>query len=307
MSSPSNFADRLQAAVERTGTPCMVGLDPHLELLPAEFAAARDPGLERGQRAECLADFACAVIRLVAGKVPAVKPQSAFFEALGSDGARAWERVVAEARAAGLLVIGDVKRGDIQSSARAYSEAFLGDAGLGDARFACDAITINPLLGADSIEPFLAHCRERGSGLFVLVRTSNPSSADFQRHGEPELSHAIAAAVERWGEELIGACGLSSVGAVVGATHSQELRDFRARMPRTPILLPGYGAQGGAARDVVDAFLPGGGARGALVSSSRGILYAWREPERRGLTWQAATLAALDEMVAAVGEALEQR
>jgi orotidine-5'-phosphate decarboxylase len=217
---------------------------------------------------------------------------------------------VAEARAAGLLVIGDVKRGDIQSSARAYSQAFLGGAGLADARFACDAITINPLLGADSIEPFLAHCRESGCGLFVLVRTSNPSSADFQRHGEPELSHAIAAAVDRWGEELLGSCGLSSVGAVVGATHSRELRDFRARLPRTPILLPGYGAQGGGARDVMDAFLPGagaGGARGALVSSSRGILYAWREPQRRGLTWQEATLAALDEMVAAVGEALEQR
>ena len=141
----------------------------------------------------------------------------------------------------------------------------------------------------------------------MLARTSNPSSADFQRHGEPELSHVIAAAIERWGEELVGACGLSSIGAVVGATHGRELRDFRARMPRAPFLLPGYGAQGGGAGDVVDAFLPGGGARGALVNSSRGILYAWREPRRRGLTWQAATLAALDEMVSAVGEALERR
>ena len=307
MPGPSNFADRLQAAVERTGTPCIVGLDPHLELLPTEFEAARDPGLERGQRAQCLGDFVCEVIRLVAGRVPAVKPQSAFFEALGSDGARAWERVVAEARAAGLLVIGDVKRGDIQSSAAAYSQAFLGTAGLGDARFACDAITINPLLGADSVEPFLAHCRENGSGLFVLVRTSNPSSADFQRHGEPELSHVIAAAVDRWGEELIGSSGLASVGAVVGATHSRELQDFRARMPRTPILLPGYGAQGGGAGDVVDAFMPGRGARGALVSSSRGILFAWREGRRRGFTWQQATLDALDRMIAAVGEALARR
>jgi len=301
------FADRLQAAVDRTGTPCIVGLDPHPELLPPEFAAARDQNRSRAERARALADFSLEVIDLVAGQIPAVKPQSAFFEACGADGVQAWERVVGAARAAGLLVIGDVKRGDIAASAEAYAAAYLE----GAAR--CDAITVSPFLGRDSLAPFLAACRREGAGIYCLVRTSNPGSADFQRHGEPELSFVIADALARWSAEtpeLMGECGLSSIGAVVGATHGAELARFRARMPATPLLLPGYGAQGAGAASIVGAFLPRTkqqrAPRGALVTSSRAVLFAYREERHAGRTWQDASRAALEEMIGAVGAALAE-
>ena len=300
-----SFADRLQAAVDRTGTPCIVGLDPHPELLPPEFAAARDPKKSRAERARALADFACAMIDLVAGRIPAVKPQSAFFEAFGADGVAAWERVVVAARAAGLLVIGDVKRGDIASSAEAYAAAFL----TGPAR--CDAITVSPFLGRDSLAPFLEACRKEGAGIYCLVRTSNKGSADFQRHGEPELSFVIADALAGLcaeTPELTGECGLSSIGAVVGATHGAELARFRARMPVTPFLLPGYGAQGAGAASIAGAFLPHTAKprapRGALVTSSRAVLFAYREKTHAGRAWQDASRAALEEMIGAVGAAL---
>ncbi len=286
------FADRLDAAVQRLGNPCLVGLDPHLELLPEEFAVARDPEAPRAERARAVERFLLEVVELAAGKVPAVKPQSAFFERLGADGALAWERVCAAAREAGLLVIGDVKRSDIASSAEAYGRAYLEDAG--DAR--CDAITVNPYLGADSIEPLLEVCRRSGAGLFVLVRTSNPGSALFQHHGEPPLVHLVAREVARWGETLRGECGLSSVGAVVGATHAGEIGKLRALMPYTPFLVPGYGAQGAGAAETVPSFL--GGGRGALVNSSRGILFAARRPEHQGKSWKDAARDALDAMVA---------
>jgi orotidine-5'-phosphate decarboxylase len=297
-----NFADKLCAAVEAKRTAAMVGLDPHLELLPEEFAAVRDASLPRPVRAARMGDFCCELVDLVAPLVPAVKPQSAFFEALGADGAVQWERVVRRAREQGLVVIGDVKRGDIQTTARAYAAAFLEGAGESSAH-ACDAITLSPFLGSDSIEPFLDVCARTGTGIFVLVRTSNPGSADFQRTGSPELSFRIAERVARWGERVLGSSGLSSVGAVVGATHAAELASFRAAMPRAPFLLPGYGAQGATARDLGGAFLAGG--RGVLVNSSRGISFAYREPRYAGSTWQAAALSAtramIDDLATAAG------
>jgi orotidine-5'-phosphate decarboxylase len=295
-----NFADRLEHAVHRAGNPCLLGIDPHPELLPEAFAGVRDADLPRGERARLLGDFACELVELAAGRVAAVKPQSAFFELFGAPGAEAWERTVAAARGAGLLVIGDVKRGDIDSTAAAYASAFL------DPRTTptpCDAVTLSPFLGGDSIAPFLEAARRHGAGLFVLVRTSNPGGADFQRHGDPELSLAIADAVHAWGAELVGACGLSSVGAVVGATQRRELKALRARMPRAPLLLPGYGAQGAGPADVVDAFLRPG-PRGALVSSSRGIGFAYRTPRFANRHWKDAASAALDEMIAALRGAL---
>lgn len=299
-----NFADRLHAAVLAKGTPALVGLDPHLDLLPDEFAAARDPGATRRRRADALAGFCCELIDVVADLTPAVKPQSAFFEQLGADGVAAWERVVRHARDAGLLVIGDVKRGDISSTAEAYARAFLtGLPGCGRESL-CDAITLNAFLGEDSVRPFLEACAESGGGLYVLVRTSNKGSADFQRHGEPELSLRIAAAVARWGEGLVGECGWSSVGAVVGATHGEELRAFRAALPRAPLLLPGYGAQGAGAADVVGAFRDGAG---ALVNSSRGIAFAYRSDARHADDWRAAARAALEAMVADLAGALGAR
>lgn len=301
-----NYADRLQSSIERCGNACLVGIDPHLELLPPEYADARDSTRSRAERAERLAEFCRDVIDLVGGKVAAIKPQSAFFEVLGADGALAWETVVRDAHAAGLIVIGDVKRGDIATTAAAYATAFLEGTSADDGPSLCDAVTLNPFLGSDSVEPFLDACARTGKGLYLLVRTSNKGSADFQRHGSPELSHLVADKVVQWGSKLVGSSGWSSVGAVVGATHGAELRDFRARMPRTPFLLPGYGAQGASAQDVLGAFefSPSGAPCGALVNSSRGITFAWRDKAHAGKHWKDATRDALDSMIAELGVAL---
>ena len=292
-----NFADRLDLALERTGNPCVVGLDPHPSLLPDEFAVVRDTKASREDRAEAVHAFCLAVLDVIGDRVPAVKPQSAFFELLGAPGVAAWERIVRSARERGLLVIGDVKRGDIGSSAAAYAEAFLGDH---DA--ACDAITVNPYLGLDAVKPFLESCHQRGRGLFVLVRTSNPDSSTFQLHGTPPLVDTVAAAVTAWGSELVGERGYSSVGAVVGATHKEELADLRAKLPGVPLLLPGYGAQGAGASDVVPAFV--NGLHGAVVNSSRGLLFAVRNERYSSLPWRDATRAALDDMIREFQEAL---
>jgi orotidine-5'-phosphate decarboxylase len=247
-----------------------------------------------------MGDFLVDVIEVTAPRAAAVKPQSAFFEALGADGVAQWERVTAAAHDAGLLVIGDVKRGDIGSTAAAYAEAFLTGGPGTDPRTLCDAVTLNPYLGTDSLQPFLEACRERGAGLYVLVRTSNPSSRELQAEGHPSLAERVADLVERWGAPLVGASGLSCVGAVIGATHPTELARFRARLPRTPFLIPGYGAQGGSAADVAPAFA-GGLPGAALVNSSRGLLFAYKE--RPGMAWRDATRAALEEMALALGRA----
>lgn len=293
-----SFADRLDRAVREKRSVCLLGLDPHLALLPDEFSVARDVDASRAERAAAVARFCTDLIDLAHGDVPAVKLQSAFFELLGADGVRAWEQVIVHARAAGLIVIGDVKRGDVASTASAYASAHLeGPDGRKDAR-ACDAVTINPLLGADSVRPFLDVCHRSGAGIYVLVQTSNPGFADFQLHGDPPLARRIAQAVDAWGSELVGSSGLSSVGAVVGATHPQALHALRRELPRTPFLVPGFGAQGAGASDVAGAFLPGG--RGALIASSRAIAFAFREPRYAGRSWRAAARAALTETVAAL-------
>jgi len=297
-----HYADRLTDAIARVGNPCLVGLDPHLDALPEEFAVARNAEAPRAERARALADFCCAVIELVAGRVAAVKPQSAFFEVFGADGAAAWERVVARARAAGLLVIGDVKRGDIDSTAKAYARAFLEGSSAADRAHVCDAITINPFLGGDSVVPFLESCARAGAGVYVLVRTSNKDNKLCQDHGTPPLYERVADAVAAWGAPHVGERGWSSVGAVVGATHPRELAALRARMPRTPLLLPGYGAQGAGAAEIRGGFAADG--RGALVNSSRGILFAHKSPQYAGQHWKDASRAALDAMVGEIRAAL---
>ena len=298
-----NHADRLEAAVTEKGNPCLVGLDPHLDLLPEEFVSVRDPAASREDVAGDVCNFLLGILEAVADLVPAVKPQSAFFEQLGAPGLEAWERVVAAAHGAGLLVIGDVKRGDIGSTAVAYAKAFLSGGPGADPATLCDAITLNPYLGTDAVLPFLDACREAGKGVYVLVRTSNPSSAEFQTHGEPALAERVAEAVVGWGAELVGESGFSSVGAVVGATHPAELAGMRALMPRTPLLLPGYGAQGAGAADVVGGFDQNG--RGALVNSSRGILYAYRDAP--GATWRDAARDAAAAMAGEISAALAAR
>ena len=295
-----NYADRLHAAIKKTGNACLLGIDPHLDLLPEQYGAARDSSLPRAERAAAMGDFCIALLDLAKGRVPAVKPQSAFFEVFGADGHAQWERVVAHAKTLRMLVIGDVKRGDIASTAAAYARGLLQGTGCaGEADHLCDAVTVNAFLGEESITPFLEVCKKTNTGIYVLVRTSNPGSADFQLCGEPTLSERIADAVDRWGEGLMGVNGYSSVGAVVGATHPDALAKMRARMPHTPLLLPGYGAQGAGAQDIASGFHKGG--QGALVNSSRGISFAYKKAGRPCTEWREAATDALNVMIEEIG------
>jgi orotidine-5'-phosphate decarboxylase len=260
VSAVGHFADRLADAVERKGAPLCVGLDPDPALMPDGLGVV---------------EFCRGIVDAVADVAVAVKPQAAFFEAQGADGWAALAEVCGYARGAGLLVIADAKRGDIPSTARAYAAAFAPLA---------DAVTVNPYLGHDSLEPFLAH---DALGVFALVKTSNPGSADIQdlplADGRPLWQH-VAGLVDQWGQDLVGESGLSSVGAVVGATFPQEVAEARRLLPRAVLLLPGVGVQGARPEDLAEAFSVG--PAGALVSASRSVIYA-----DRGARWQAAAAA----------------
>jgi orotidine-5'-phosphate decarboxylase len=284
-----NFGDRVAEAVERQHSCLCVGLDPRIDLLPPEVITGLHPGA--AGRARAYERFCTGVIDAVAADAVAVKPQVAFFEALGGVGITALERVCAHAREAGLLVVVDGKRGDIASTADAYAQAWLhrrdGAAPAGD------ALTVNPYMGGDSLQPFLSACGE-GAGLFVLTRTSNPGGADVQdaelASGEP-VWERVAALVARWGEPHIGESGLSAVGAVVGATRPDAVARARELMPHAVLLLPGVGAQGGRPEvlHAATADHPAGG----LIAPSRSVIYAWRD---RGGDWRQGVRAAASEL-----------
>jgi orotidine-5'-phosphate decarboxylase len=272
----ANFADRVADAVTRKRSQLVVGLDPRLDVLPMELRG--EAVLGRAAAASSVARFCKGIVDAAGPYVVAVKPQTAFFEALGSDGFRALEEVCDYARAAGLLVIVDAKRGDIGSTSRAYAEAFLEPRG--DGVPLADAMTVSPYLGLDSVEPFLAACRRHGSGLFFLVRTSNAGAADVQDLAMSDarpLWHHLAELVHEWGEPLVGEKGMSSVGAVVGATHPRAVSEARRLLPRSPMLLPGVGAQGATPADVARAFTAGPAS--ALVTASRSVIFAYRDSE----------------------------
>lgn len=278
----ANFADRLAEAVTQKQSQLTVGLDPRLDLLPVELRG--EAVLGRAAAASSVARFCRGIVDAVAPYVAAVKPQAAFFEALGADGMRALEDVCTHARSVGLLVVLDAKRGDIGSTARGYAKAYLEPRE--DGVPLADAITASPYLGHDSVEPFLAACRRHGSGLFLLVRTSNAGAADIQdaalSDGRPLWQH-VADLVREWGDPLVGEQGMSSVGAVVGATHPRAVSEARKLLPRSPLLLPGVGAQGATPADVARAFTTG--AASALVTASRSVIYAYRDTE---LDWREA-------------------
>jgi orotidine-5'-phosphate decarboxylase len=258
-----NFADRLAQASRVKDSVVVLGIDPQLD-------APGAPGIPHGYS---LARFCCEIVEACARSAVAVKPQLAFYEARGLEGMRAFCEVVTLARKLGLITIADAKRGDIGTTSTAYAEAFLGD---GD--FSCDAMTVNPYQGTDTLVPFLAKVKN-GRGVFVLVRTSNPSSGEFQDLNAPSrpIWESVAARVNGWGGEFIGASGLSSVGAVVGATYPVQARRARELMPAATILVPGYGAQGGTAADAVASARPDGS--GFIVNASRSLLYAYRKKE----------------------------
>ena len=261
------FSERLLEAQRRKRSVAMLGVDPQLD-------APGTPGLPEGYT---LSRFCCAIVEACADSVCAIKPQLAFFEARGMDGMRALVEVIGLARRLGLLTIADAKRGDIGSTSAAYAEAFLGD---GD--FGCDAVTVNPYLGSDAIAPFVTRVRE-GRGLFVLVKTSNPSSGEFQDRaadGAP-MWEWVARRVEGWGSDFVGPSGLSPVGAVIGATYPQHAARARELMPHATVLVPGYGAQGASAARR--------GASGARRRHRRG---GQREPEPDVRLSQAARFGA---------------
>jgi orotidine-5'-phosphate decarboxylase len=269
----ATFADRLAEAVERKRSQLIVGLDPRVDLLPVELRG--ESVLGRTEAANAIARFSCGIVDAVAPYVVGVKPQVAFFETLGADGIAALERVCGYARDAGLLVIADGKRGDIGSTARAYASAYL-EPGQNEHPLA-DALTVNPYLGEDSIEPFLQACRLHGAGVFCLVRTSNSGAADIQELALSDgrrVWQQVAELVSEWGSGLVGERGLSSVGAVVGATVPRAVAEARRLLPRAVLLLPGVGAQGAGPADVARAFTSGPAS--ALVTASRSVIYAYR-------------------------------
>jgi orotidine-5'-phosphate decarboxylase len=295
---PAAFADRFVLRARRLGHPLCVGIDPHLGLIPACFrAGAMLPG--KPETAAAVESWCLALLDRVAERVAAVKPQSAFFEALGPAGAALLARVLEAARARGLLVLLDAKRGDVGSTAEAYVSAYLGEG----APFACDAITLNAYLGLDSLEPFVAAAERGGAGLFVVLRSSNPGARDFQDLPAPDrpLYERMAEALAARAKALHGPeTGWSGLGVVVGATWPEESRRIRALLPRSLFLVPGYGAQGGSARDALAGFVrgPGGRLEGGLVASSRAI--GLPEGGRSGdaAAWERAVDRALDAAIA---------
>ena len=309
-----NFADKLQKRIDQLGNPTCIGLDPMLSYLPPSLLKEYDCAQEEGIY-QALSHFCCDLLVAVADLVPAVKPQMAYFEQYGLGGMRALRAIIAKARSLNMLVILDGKRNDIGSTAAAYSRAYLSaddrpdDAGettrkldsgvrlpneisakqssakdtvLNDhaieSFLTADALTVNAYLGLDGIQPFLEQCRANGKGIFALCRTSNPSAGDLQ---DLELAdgrlvyEAMADLIATWGQDLIGETGISSVGAVVGATWPQQARSLRKRMPHNFFLIPGFGAQGASARDAIAGFNHDGGA--AIVNASRSLMLAWKK------------------------------
>jgi orotidine-5'-phosphate decarboxylase len=293
--SGANFADRLAEAIDRRRTPAVVGLDPLLESLPAELAPA-EPTARAA--AAALERFCGDVIDIVSPLVPAVKINSGFFEAYFEHGVAAFFRLVRRARSAGLLVIADIKRGDIGSTASLYCRGHLESPRLADVsdEQMPDAVTLAGYLGAGAVKPFLEAARRTGRGMYILVRPSDPGADEVHEFrggvesGRPFYRH-IAELVSRWGQGdgLMGSRGLSCVGAVVAPKDAASTMELRAAMPHTPWLVPGYGAQGASSAACRPCFLPGG--RAALVNASRSVIFAFRDPRwqaRCGDDWRAA-------------------
>ncbi len=258
-----HFADKLSEQVQKKQSPLCVGIDPHWDLLPKKFQKQRPK--------EALITFCSEIIESVSEYTAIVKVQLAFFEIFGAEGIDALEQICTFAQKRGLLVLADGKKNDIGSTAKAYAEAYLG------AQKPYDALTVTPFLGIDGITPFLEKCVQNEKGIFVLVKTSNPSSGEFQdlAVGDELFHEHVARKVALWGENFVGESKLSSVGAVVGATYPDEIKLLRQDMPQQIFLVPGYGTQGGGAEDVQPAFYAG--AKGAIINSSRGILFAYRQ------------------------------
>ncbi len=288
-----HFATRLWDAVDQKGNAAMIGLDPRPDHFPQPFGMRAQNSIS--EAAAAMKAYHRELLDVLAPKIPIVKPQAAFFEALGVAGYAAMLDAMAYAKELGILVLLDAKRGDIGSTSTAYANAYFS----GEACPAADALTINPYLGEDACQPFLEVAQQHQAGLFVLVKTSNPGAGLFQDHGQPPLADQVALAVHRWGLQNMNGCSWSSVGAVVGATRPAELAHFRKLMPHAPLLLPGFGFQGGSADGLQAAFDSNG--HGGIVNSSRGILWAHERKDLQHIpNWQDRVDFAVDEMLQAL-------
>lgn len=302
----SHFTDRLIAATEAKGTPCVVGIDPRLEMIPTPLRddVVGDSPITCESAVELIRVFSREIVDLVAPHVAVVKVQAAFFERFGPLGCQAFVDTVRYAKDKGLLVIADVKRSDIGSTAAAYAQATVGVTMVEGARLfdlGADAATVNPYFGWEGVEPFVRQAAQHGRGIFVLVRTSNPGAEEIQglaAKGVP-LFMRVGALVSRWGEDYVGNMGYSCVGAVVAGTSPSDAAKLRRLMPRACFLMPGYGTQGAGAADVARAFDARG--RGAIVNSSRGIIFACQRPpydqEYGEERWREAVVAATKAMI----------
>lgn len=275
--------DVLISKIQEKKNPTIAGLDPRWEYIPEHIQAEAIAACGKTAQAvgAALTAFNKGLIDALCDIVPAVKPQSAYYEMYGLSGLKALAETISYAREKGMYVVLDGKRNDIGKTAEAYSAAYLGKTSAGEIEFtnelSSDGLTVNGYLGTDGVLPFVKDCREAGKIIFVLVKTSNPSSGELQdltAEGEP-IYQKMAAMVNRWGEGMEGRFGYTTIGAVVGATYPRQLTELRSLMPKAYILVPGYGAQGGAAKDVAGAFDKNG--LGALVNSSRGIMCAWQK------------------------------
>lgn len=275
--------DKLIDKIKKTDAPVVVGLDPMLSYVPEHITkkAFEEFGETLEGAAEAIWQYNKGIVDAIYDIVPAVKPQIAMYEQFGIEGLKAFKKTVDYCKSKDMVVIGDVKRGDIGSTSAAYAVGHLGRVKVGNSSFTPldeDFITVNPYLGTDGIKPFTDVCKEYKKGIFILVKTSNPSSGEFQDRlidGRP-LYEIVGEQVAKWGEECMGS-SYSYVGAVVGATYPEQGRSLRKIMPKAFILVPGYGAQGGKGKDLADYFNADG--LGAIVNSSRGIICAYKQDE----------------------------
>lgn len=272
-----NKIDELIEKIKEMQNPTVIGLDPRYEMIP-EIIRSKYPQNMEGV-AKAIVEFNKKLIDATCDIIPAVKPQIAFYEMYGLEGMKAFEETCNYAKQKGMFVIADIKRGDIGTTAKAYSNAFLGKTKIGDKEesiFDVDFVTLNPYMGIDSVKPFIEDCINYNKGVFILAKTSNPSSGDLQDvklEGGEEVYIKVAKLIKEWGKDLIGENGYSSVAAVVGATYPNQLEQIRKVAPNTFFLVPGYGAQGGKAEDIVYAFNKNG--LGGIVNSSRGLMCAY--------------------------------
>ena len=306
--------DKLITKIKKTGAPIVVGLDPMLNYIPEHIQkkAFAEFGETLEGAAEAIWQYNKGIVDATCDLIPAVKPQIAMYEQFGIPGLIAYKKTVEYCKSKDLVVIGDIKRGDIGSTSAAYAVGHLGQVQVGSKKYAGfdeDFATVNPYLGSDGVKPFMDVCKEEKKGIFVLVKTSNPSSGEFQDRvidGRP-LYELVGEKVAQWGDELMGD-GYSYVGAVVGATYPEMGKVLRKIMPKTFILVPGYGAQGGKGADLVHFFNEDG--LGAIVNSSRGIIAAYKQEKYKEFgaeNYADASRAAVKDMIADISGALENR